>query len=104
MPARVEWDEAEFQAWFRDPHGPVMAQLMPRLGARCAASAKARYHRRTGNTADSIHYEVGSDSQGPYCNVGGSYVIRFLEHPASQMHHAYRWLSDAVREIAAGGA
>ena len=103
MPARVEWDEAEFQAWFRDPHGPVMAQLMPRLGARCAASAKARYHRRTGNTADSIHYEVGSDSQGPYCNVGGSYVIRFLEHPASQMHHAYRWLSDAVREIAGGG-
>jgi len=34
--------------------------------------------------------------------VGGSYVITFLEHPASQMKMPYRWLSDAVREIAGG--
>jgi hypothetical protein len=102
--ADVQWDEATWQAWLRDPNGPVMAELLPRLGARCAASAQARYHRRTGATAASIHYRVNSDSQGPFCDVGGSYVITFLEHPASQMRMPYRWLSDAVREIAAGGA
>jgi hypothetical protein len=101
--ARAEWDEAAFQQWYRDPDGPVLRELMPRLGARTAALARARYHRITGNTADSIRYETGCDSQGPYCNVGGSYVIRFLEHPASQMHSPHRWLSDAVREIAGGG-
>ena len=102
MARGVEWDEQAFQQWFRDPAGPVRADLMPRLGARTAALAKARYHRITGHTADSIGYEVGSDSQGPYCNVGGSYVITFLEKPASQMKMPYRWLSDAVREISGG--
>jgi hypothetical protein len=102
--ADVQWDQAAWQAWLRDPAGPVMTDLLPRLGARCTALAQAKYHRRTGVTADSIHYKVDSDSQGPFCDVGGSYVITFLEHPASQMHMPYRWLSDAVGEIAAGGA
>jgi len=95
-----EWDERAWQDWYRDPAGPVMRDLLPALGREVTAGAKARYHRITGHTADSIHYVVETDSQGPSCRIGGSYVITFLEHPASQMHHPYRWLSDAVRAVA----
>ena len=100
MARAPEWDEDVFQRWYRDPGGPVMRHLLPRLGREITAGAKARYHRRTGDTADSIHYVVDSDSQGPYCRIGGSYVITFLEKPASQMHQPYRWLTDAVRAVA----
>ncbi len=97
-----DWDEAAWQRFLRDPAGPVMRDLLPGIGREVAAGAKARYHRRTGDTADSIHYVVESDSQGPYCRVGGSYVITFLEKPAGQMHQPYRWLSDALWAAAGG--
>ena len=98
-----EWDEGAWQRQWRDPASPVMTGLLPRIGAAITAEAQARFHRRTGKTAASIHYTVDSDSRGPFVNVGGSYVIRFLEAPAKQMHESYRWLSDAARDVAGRG-
>lgn len=99
---RVEWDEAAFQRWLRDPSGPVMARVMPGLGQRVVKLARATFHKITGETAASLGYEVGSDSQGPFCAIGGNRVVRFLEKPAGQMHRPYRWLTDAFRAVAGG--
>jgi hypothetical protein len=101
--ARLEWDELAWQRQFRDPAGPVMADMLPRIGAGVLAAAEARFHRRTGKTAGSLHWKVGSDSSGPFVDIGGSYVIRFLEKPAEQMREPHRWLSDAAREVAGQG-
>ena len=101
--ADVEWDSLAEQEFLRDPDGPVLRELLPRLGAELAARAKANCPRRSGVTAASIRIsELSADSRGPYVRVGSGYVGIFLEHPAKQYHLPHHFLSDAAREMAAG--
>lgn len=101
MPA-IEWDTRAEQEFMRDPNGPVLRELLPRLGEQVAARAKTLCPRDTGITAASIRvFRLDADIDGPYVLIGAGYVGVFLEHPAKQMHRPHRFLSDAVRQIAA---
>ena len=99
--AEVEWDAAAEQEFLRSPDGPVMRELLPKLGAELAARAKANCPRRSGVTADSIRVsQLSVDTRGPYVRVGSGYVGIFLEHPAKQYHRPRHFLSDAARAMA----
>ena len=93
------WDREVAYELFESEGGPV-GDMLRMLGVEVATRARALCPRDSGVTADSIHIQLGQDSQGLFVEIGGSYVLRFLEHPAKQMHRAQHPLTDALRSLA----
>lgn len=90
---RFEFASGELHQQLQDP----IVQDLVRRAIRVNAAAKANATRRpgpmvqTGRLRASIHYSIGSDTYGPYVDIGTAveYAL-FVEFGHNNTPHAYR--------------
>jgi len=65
----IIWDQYEFDAFSRNPDGPLGRDLMEVIGEGVVEIAKQKALRRTGRMASQITHQVDADSTGLYADI-----------------------------------
>lgn len=92
-------DDAAIYEFLHNPRGEVAQWVLGACGPIVARGARRRVPVDTGRLYDSVGWEHGSDTGGPFVKVYADFYDRFLEKPAKQIPRARRSLRSALRDI-----